>query len=753
MSSSANQLAWWQRPVRMMRLDYGPELQRMREADLADLAHSIRHDWHVNCEWIIGTPGVAPGTAQYVTFNSTKFAKYPALGDWDLIRNYLPHARREGIHVLAYVNMHWYAPDFAAEHPGWEQLQADGRPYGQAHPLYGYGTTFCVNSPWRNWAFDLIAEIAATGIDGVFLDGPVIFPGCCYCASCRAMFREKYGHDLPPAEDWSSPVWKSFIDFREESMAWFLRDARAALHAVNPQAVIFLNAGSWHGGSWRVARNIEKVGEFQEFNGAELFFHPGPNAGAPIPWAITAKHLVAPGNPAVVFSHHALGGWHYIPLPPLEAKIAAAETVACGANPWIAVFDYSLDHSRAETMQPIREIFGFLDAHEEYYTATESAADVAVLYSRQSATYYVSDLDDLFLDRGSGREQHLVADLGTGKKIVDWNRRKQISDSICGSEFAGWCLALSRNHVFYDVILDSQVTDESLRRYQTVVLPNAACLSDAQVDVLNRYVSTGGRIVASFETGRYQERGEHRESGALDNLLGIAEMHGAFSPAQMEEYAKVMASDSNCASSSPGVSSDSPVCSNGGAVFPEGRLLPRSTYVMQVVAAAGRATPVQFLQPTQRLYAALRDVSPYAAEIRGCVGKGRVVYLPHALGEAYYRFRIAEQEQWMASALRWAYGDTAAITVDAPPTVQAEWRRQGHRHLVHLVNHTGDTQRPIAFVLPVNDISITVRGLNAGKAYMLRSNTQLQAELVGDKVWRYHLPPLAEYDVAVFEEE
>jgi hypothetical protein len=154
--------------------------------------------------------------------------------------------------------------------------------------------------------------------------------------------------------------------------------------------------------------------------------------------------------------------------------------VACGANPWIAVFDYSLDHNRTETIKPINDIFGFLAETEPYYTATESAAEVAVLYSRQSATYYVSHLDDLYQDRGSGREQHLVADLGSGKKIVDWNKRKQISDNIYGGEFAGWCLALSRQHIPYDVILDSHLTLEQLNHYKVVVLPDSACLSDEQ---------------------------------------------------------------------------------------------------------------------------------------------------------------------------------------------------------------------------------------------------------------------------------
>jgi hypothetical protein len=725
-------LAWWRRPVRMMRLDYGPDLQRMKEADLAALAHSKKHEWHINCEWVIATPGIAPGLGHLVTFETPHFEHYPGLDGWDLIRSYLPHAKREGIHVLAYTNMHWFSHDFGRAHRDWEQLMADGRPYGEVHPLYGSGTTFCVNSGWRDWGFALIEEIAKTGLDGIFLDGPVIYPRCCYCQRCRALFQERYGEEPPTVEDWSSELWKTFIDFREDSMADFLRDAREHLRSINPDGVIFLNAGSWHSGSWRVARNIERLGEFQEFNGAELFFHPGPGANAPIPWAITAKHLMAGGKPAVVFSHHTLGPWHYIPLPPLEAKMAVAETVACGANPWFAVFDYALDHSRAEAVAPMNEIMGFLSDNEPYYTATESAAEVAVFYSRQSATFYASNVEDLYQDRGTGREQHLVADVGTGRTVVDWKQRKQMSDALYGNEFAGWCVALSRQHIPFDVLLDSIFTAEVLSRYQVVVLPNAACLSAAQIEAVEAYVASGGRLVATFETGRYDERGVARPGGSLDHLLGIEPVQGAFAPSVSEEYVQVV----SAADTAP---------------YSPGRLLPRPLYALQVRAEDGREIPVRFLEPTGKTYAAIKELSPFAAEVRGETAHGRVVFFPHALGDNYYRYRIAEHEQWMAAAVRWAFEKQPLVEVAGPPTLQTEVRRQDGRLLVHLVNHTGDTQRPMTFLVPVTGVSVVVRGEKARRAHLLRSGVDIQASPAGSGAWSYEIPSVAEYDVLVLE--
>ncbi len=723
-------LKWWQKPVRMMRQDYISDLQRMREADLAALARSKREEWHVNCEWVIGTPGIAPGRGYQTTFNTPHFEKYPALGDWDLIREYLPHARANGIHVLAYLNLHWFAFEFAAQHPGWEQLLADGRTYGSVNPLYGTGTTLCVNSPWRDWSFSLIAEAMRTGIEGVFLDGPVLFPGCCHCPSCQERFRARTGSDLPTAEDWANPLWKAFVDFREDSMAEYLRDARHAMHSVNPEGVVFLNAGSWHGGGWRVARNIEKCGPYQEFNGAEAFFHPGPDRFL-FMWAATAKHLMAGGKPAVVFSHHCLGAWHYIPLPPVEAQLAYAQAAACGANPWFAIFDYALDHSRPEAVAPIREIGEFLERHEAYYTATESAADVALLFSSQSNTYYVSHRADLYRDTGSGREQDLVMDTGSGRMVVDWSRRKAVCDDLQGSSFQGYYAILTQEHIPFDVILDSHLTTEQLARYRVVILPNAACLSDAQVEGLRAYVGAGGHLVASFETGCYDERGEPRAQPALADLLGVESIEGVWRPAVTEEYVRAL-----------GV--------HPAVGFRAGQLLPRPALALQVRPGAGTECPAVFLTETGKVYTALGPDSEYPALVLSRPA-GRVAYLPMLIGSAAAKLKMEQHRRLVGATVRWAHGGSMPLESDAPPTVQIEMRRQPGRRLIHLVNNTGDMQRPITRLIPIRDLRVALTGTPPRRLHRLSTGEDLPFD-VGAGCIGFTLPELNLYEVVVAEE-
>ena len=726
-------MKWHEKPVRMMRLDYIDQLARMKDADLDALARSKKEDWHVNCEWVIGTPGIAPGLGHLTTFDTPKFEKYAPLGDFDLVREYLPYARKYGIHVLAYLNMHWFSYEFAEQRSEWEQLLSDGAPYGKVSPLYGGGATFCVNSGWRDWAQEMIVEAMKTGIDGVFLDGPVVFPGSCYCASCREKFKARFGLDIPPAEDWSDERWKDFIEFREDSMAEFLADCRKAMQTINPDGVIFLNAGSWHAGAWRVARDIEKVGDHEDFNGAEAFFHPGPRNHVLHFWSTAAKHLMAGGKPAVVFSHHALGSWHYVPLPPIETQLAIAQTVACGANPWFAVFDYGLDNNRATALEPVREIQSFLEENEEYYTATESCADIALLYSRQGSTFYISEQDEIYGEQGSGQERDLIADVGSGKKIVDWKKRKQICDEIHGNSYLGYFTALTREHIPFDVILDKGLVHGSLKRYKTLILANAACLSDAQIAAIKGFVEQGGGLLAEFETGMYDEQGRRRNENPLADVLGISEVKSAMPPATGEEYSKVKTKH--------------PVTKS----FNLSQLIARPQYSLEVEKAASADAPIKFMNKIGRLYAPLSTESDLPALIAS-QHVGRVVYIPALAGDFYAKYRMAEYQALIGNAVRWIRKEPLLIEIECPATVEVEVRRQADpsRLLIHLVNNTGDMQRPISEIIPVHNLRVCLRRNGVKNIRMLHAGISLPFTCA-DGVVEFALPELGLYEVIVVE--
>lgn len=726
-------LKWYERPVRMMRLDYLGEMNRMREDDLDALARSKRDEWHINCEWVVGTLGSAPGLAYQTTFNTPKFDKTPSLGDFDVIREYLPYARKYGLRVLAYMNMHWFSFDFAAKHPGWEQLTNDGVSYGSKFPLYGSGTTLCVNGGWRDWGMEIIREAMKTGIDGVFLDGPVIFPGCCYCDACREKFARRYGEDLPQTEDWSDPNWLNFVQFRSDSLAEFMRDSREAAKSVNPEAVAFLNAGTWHANTWRYARCLDAVSDYEDFNGAEEFFHPG-HSNFLLGWAATGKYMAAGGKPSVVFSHHTLGAWHYIPLAKYEAELAIAQTVACGANPWFAVFDYALDHSRAEAIEPIKEMQSFLAENEQFYTQTKSCASVALLNSSQTATYYVSNRPQFYGEAGSGKEVNLGVDAGGGARTVDWKMRKETCEATVNNSYIGYFSAMTRSHIPFDVILDGHISAEGLSKYKTLILPNSACLSDDQIENIREFVRCGGSVVAEFETGAYDEMGKPRQTNPLLDLFGVNGVGEMMAPRSAEEYVLVRPQN--------------PIL----AGFKEGEFIPRPVYSLKCEAAEDVQTPTVFLNEIAGNYMPLKGESNIPALIARDSKEGRTVYLPSLVGEFYGRLKMAQYQRLIDDVIRWAHSDPIAIEVDAPATLEVEVRRSadGRLLLIHMVNNTGDMQRPISEIIPIAGVKIGLRQNNVKRIRALRAGVDLSFERCGDLI-EFVAPTLGLYELVVVD--
>lgn len=725
---------WWRQPVRMMRRDYISDFGRLMKADLGQLAREAKERWHINFEWMMATPGCAPGMAHYTTFNTPQFEKLPGMGKFDLLRAYLPHARKRGIRLVPYINMHWYSFDFAKKHPGWEQLLEDGSAYGAKYPLYGNGTTLCVNSGWRDFAFAMIREVIKTGADGCFLDGPVVFPGACYCENCRRLFARETGRTkLPSFQDWSDPWFKYFLQFRSNSMIRFLRDAQRAVTAINPDGVIFLNGGHYSTGDCICGREPEGLEEFQNFTGAEEFFHCTDNYTSPYRSLHLSRFLSAGKNPGVVFTHHAMSTWHYSPLCVPEMQTALAQTVAGGSNPWFAIFMDSMKSRSREAFAGVENIHRFLEAQNKYIAATTSAADIAVLTSRKTLNNYISRLKGIAMDTGSGREANLVQERGAGKLHSDIANMRNASETIINGEYAGCFDALTYSHVPLRVVWDKYLTADSLKGIRVLIAPNPACLSEPQLKVLTAYVNEGGNLIVTFEGGFYDEWGQPAARKTWLKFLGIEKVEGIFAPSRTEDYLTIT--------------------SAALPSFAENFLMPRTYYALKIVPAPGAHILAKFNEPIGRPYRKLAGVSKYPAILAARRGKGQVVYVCAPLFETYHKYSLNDHLQLIANLVRIAYGKGRKLLVEtsAPGNLAIEMRKNKCGTMLHLVNVSGDMKRPMGSITPLRDIEISVRS-NCRSIKTLYAGKKIAFQRQADRI-KFFVPKIDEYEIVVLEKE
>ena len=89
---------------------------------------------------------------------------------------------------------------------------------------------------------------------------------------------------------------------------------------------------------------------------------------------------------------------------------------------------------------------------------------------------------------------------------------------------------------------EDDLAPENLSKYKALILPNTALLRDEQCRQLRAFAAGGGSLLATFETGLYNERNERRpdfgladvfeirRNGELIGTTGNASADGALSP-------------------------------------------------------------------------------------------------------------------------------------------------------------------------------------------------------------------------------
>jgi len=655
----------------MLRVDYPGAWERLKNLDFEKLARIKKQLYYADIEWILGSFGTYPGEGYLVSFNSQFFQKYPGLENFDFIREYLPYARKYGLKIISYLNLHWFSYQFGEKHSDWQQITYDGKVYGKKYPLYGNGTTFCINSPFREWAFLMIEEVMKTGIDGVFLDGPVIFPECCYCEYCRKLFKEKTGKDLPEWENWSDPLWKEFLLFRKESFLKFMKDARNALKKVNKEGIIFINSSYLP--SWQIPRYIGDLEPYQDFNLAEAFYHLGSVKDFFF-YYFAAKSLKVSNKPSTAAMHHAAGVWHWIPLYPSEVKISISQNLCVKNGIWTAVLN-GKEIEKEEYWKPIKEIMEKVENKKEVFDKGESYSPAGLFISSSTSYFYISEEKGIYGERGIEKEENLVL----VKEIEKVKGEKNLCEKITYEEFRGFFEILVRSHIPFKIV-NSNTLKASLENLKILILPNSACLSEEEISLIKKFVEKGGILLMTFESGWYDEKGIKREKNPFFDM----KIEGIFPLRNVEQYC---------------------VVEKKIGKYEKDRLIPRPLYCLKVKCEGEFI--LSFLKPSEGLYSYSMEKSEYPAIIIKKMGMGEIIYFPLLAGEFYHSLHVLEWEEIISQIIKEKVNFD--VEVDAPSTVITEFFKTNKGWIIHMVNSTGDMKRPVSSIIPV-DVEIKLQG-------------------------------------------
>ena len=320
-------------------------------------------------------------------------------------------------------------------------------------------------------------------------------------------------------------------------------------------------------------------------------------------------------------------------------------------------------------------------------------------------------------------------------EMADFTSEERVRKSgVTGNSthaFSGYYEALVRSHIPFDVIDEEEVVDGDLSRYKALVLPNCACLPEQTVEALREYVRAGGGLVATFETAFCDAVGTVREKPTLEEVFGVQFEGEAVGPRKWD-YVTVK--------------------DNGHQITCEikQQLVSSSSHYRKAHCTSGKSLAV-FNQPLKCIYTEEPAQSEDPAFLTNEFGKGKCVYFAGSFDEHYWNRRTPEHRMILAGAVSYLC-PSQVVLENAPQTLEVVLRRQPDegRILVHLVNFTGEMQRPMENVIPIRDVRVKVMREKARRVYSLTMQKDL--EFKANNEWiEFVVPRIEIYEVIVIE--
>lgn len=624
--------------------------------------------------------------------------------DSNNLKKYIRMSNELGTKIILYFNAHMIEKDTYGKKPEWAQRHKNGE-YVSAYDTY---VLACVNSTWRDDFMEKVECTLEYGIEGIFLDGPVFFRTGCFCKACRIKFKAAFGHDMDTA------TAAELREFKTSSIAEFVKDVKHIINRHGGDEILYAN-------STGLAPNvtgcdIDGIYPYVDFLGTEggFMFYKNPNEVSLWKCARSAKYLEskAKGKPAVIFSaaHHS--PWARCIHTPQETKLLMACTVANGANLWYGIHG-PIELSLTPGGKAAFEFNRFLAQNEEYYDKTESCADAAIVWSKNTIHAFPEDVDES--DFTQRMKRNSERDMGS------------FSD-----EFDGFYDIMARNHTQFTVIDEKCINEDDLSRFKMIVLPNVSCLSEKECTKIREYVQNGGTIISTLATSLFDDRGNTRNMPLLSDVFGIDAIEETLKYKNGCTYLELEGSDRI----KDGLSS---AITSGYHKSLKCKFRDDLT-VLGCMYYPMAGSYEKF--PTKK----------YPSIVISNYGKGGSIYISGGIGETYFNYGMNDLKKLIKNILS-EYNESSFAVKNAYETVEVEMRVQNdcNRALVHFVNYTGCMQRPIDKVIPCRDIKVLFKtDKEVSGIYTIYNRRKLEFS-VCDNYVEFTVPLVDEYELAVIQ--
>jgi hypothetical protein len=386
------------------------------------------------------------------------------------------------------------------DHPDWVQRDVTGRP-----AVFGGDAAFWIRpgdedvwiSPyateWRKLYMQRVREIAATGIDGIYVDIPywmTHFEGwentwASFDEYTVRAFRKKTGLDAKQdikLGDFTDPGFLQWVNFRMETLTAFMAEINRNVKAVNPEcktiAEIYPGIDE---SAVRVGADVHQMYEVIDAIAHEYSEGAYMAAGRePVDWfaymaGMYTFRALARGKPSWMLSYSWDGEKNIDPGEAMRSLFLAQ--IMAGTNPWDArghVMSGSNDY------QVRSEVYKWIAAYEDHwYKPRETITPIGVYFSPRTRNAFA---DDFY------------------------------------KSYMGALILMLQAHQEFQVVLP-----QTLRFFKGKILlmPEVRCLNLAEVELIEKFIHAGGKVIFTGESGDYDHARNKITANPLLRLFGI----------------------------------------------------------------------------------------------------------------------------------------------------------------------------------------------------------------------------------------
>ena len=616
----------------------------------------------------------------------------------DLFGECVHAAKKRGLYVYGRMSpdIQWTAPKLLETNPLWFRRKEDGS-LQQPAPDIAYTCIFSDHYAKQQPA--IIRELNANyEIDGVYMNGwPTM--QVCYCENCR-----KIGD--PHSEQYHQAVMETAVELIQLYKATVLKKSPNNFYSCN------LGGGLKESGldQWRLTREASWYTADNQSRSAVV---------APV-WQDAqqvkfARALMGDRSVAAVSASYGRSGkvsWRQATDTSAEPSFRMAQTAAAGGiiwYHWLGLEQGFKDDRRWQA--PGRDFLSWHAKNDAHFHNKRSLASVAIVVSPRSLNLYKAPYSE-------DRTDHLE----------------------------GFYAALVEARIPFDFVHEQDINQERLSQYAVLILPNIALMSDAEAATIRQYAERGGSVLATFQTGLFDETGNSRKDFALGDIFGI---HKAGEPTQAGESADQamggihLQSIRQRGALTEGFEETTWIA---GPVWRQ-PIKPSPDAVMTFI----KPYPVY---PPEAVYQR-EPPSDIPALMSREVGNSRLVYMAGDVGSSFWRLDNMDLGRQMSNAMRWLLKGNNAVDVEGDGLMEViGWETQ-RGFAVHLLNYNGANafrghmRKPVALTAQKVRIKLPSEK-KIRQASLLHAGTTIAFQQTGNQV-SLTVPKVEMYEVVALE--